>query len=124
MRVTKLTKDELFDAIGLVVDSTYFTFNEKIYKQKFGTPMGSPLSPILADLVMRELEKRALDKIWFHIPLYYRYVDDIILAAPKNLTDYILDTFNSFHNRLQFTKEDSIDDCIPFLDVRLIVKSS
>jgi len=31
-------------------------FNDKFYRQTFGLPMGSPLSPILADLVMQDLE--------------------------------------------------------------------
>jgi len=37
-------------AINFVLSSTYFTFNNKIYKQIFDNPMGSPLSPIMADL--------------------------------------------------------------------------
>jgi len=29
--------------------TTFFSFNNKIYKQAFGAPMGSPLLPIIAD---------------------------------------------------------------------------
>lgn len=35
--------------VKFIMNSTYFTFNSKYYKQSFGTPMGSPLSPIIAD---------------------------------------------------------------------------
>ena len=39
-------KDEFIIGIKLVFNSTYFSFNERTYKQIFGTPIGSPLSPI------------------------------------------------------------------------------
>ena len=41
-----IPKKEFIIAVNLILNSTYFTFNNIIYKQTFGTPMGSPLSPI------------------------------------------------------------------------------
>jgi len=41
-RSTKITKNEFIAAINFVLSSTYFTFSNKIYKQTFGIPMGSP----------------------------------------------------------------------------------
>jgi len=66
------------------LESTYFKFNEIIYKQKFGTSMGSPLSPIIAEIVLQDLEKKALGLLSIEIPFYHRYVDDIALAAPRH----------------------------------------
>jgi len=54
-----LPKIEFFNAINLVLHSTFFTFNNK---QIYGAPMGSPLSPIVADLVLQKLESDILDK--------------------------------------------------------------
>ncbi|KYN11963.1 hypothetical protein ALC57_15856 [Trachymyrmex cornetzi] len=53
---TKISKNKFLTAIQLILDSTYFIFDNKIYRKKFGTPMGSPLSPIMADLVLVTLE--------------------------------------------------------------------
>jgi len=50
---TKIPKTEFINAIKIILDSTYFRFNNMIYKQKFDTPMGSPLSPVI-DIVMQE----------------------------------------------------------------------
>jgi len=61
--------------------------------------MGSPLSPVIADVVLQDLEEKALKKINLNILFYFCYVDDVILVAPSE-TSMILDTFNSFHNRL------------------------
>jgi len=43
-----LPKKEFLGAIQFVLDSTFFSFDNVIYKQSFGTPMGSPISPIIA----------------------------------------------------------------------------
>jgi len=44
--------------------------------------MDSPLSPIVANLVMQGLAKEeALNKVKIELPLYLRYVDDILLIA-------------------------------------------
>ena len=37
------------------MDSAYFKFYNKHSKQIFGIPMGSPISPIIADIVMQDL---------------------------------------------------------------------
>ena len=51
----------------------------------FATPMGSPISPMLADLVLENLEEVVLNKLSFKIYAYYRYVDDTFLIIPKNM---------------------------------------
>jgi len=60
--------------LKFVLSSTSFTFNNIIYKQTFDTPMDSSLSPIIADVVMQDLEENILNRIEFGIPFYYRYV--------------------------------------------------
>ena len=53
-------------------------------------PMGSPLSPILTDIVMQDIEEK---KLPFVVPIPFRYVDDILLAVSKNSYDIILQVF-------------------------------
>jgi len=49
---TPIPQDEFLCAIRFILNSTFFTFNHTTYKQIFGTPMGSPLSPIISDLIL------------------------------------------------------------------------
>jgi len=86
--------------------------------------MGSPLSPIIADLVMQDLETSAIKKLPFDIPFYFRYVDDILLAIPENEIDTTVNVFNSLHDRLQFTYETSINNVINFLNVTVYVEEN
>ncbi|XP_011705916.1 PREDICTED: uncharacterized protein LOC105461126 [Wasmannia auropunctata] len=118
---TTIPFEEFMSAIKFVLTSTFFTFNDVIYKQTYGTPTGSSSSPVIAELVMRDLENKALGAINLELPFYYRYVDDIILAAPSTCISKILDVFNSLHPRLQFTVEYENNRSLSFLDLLLRV---
>jgi len=87
----------MIGAIDLVLSSTSFAFNGKYYEQIYGSPMGSLLSPILADIVMEDLETHCLQKLDFIVHTYYRYVDDIFLITQANKLDSLLNTFNDYH---------------------------
>ena len=53
--------------------------------------MGSPLSPILAVIVMDDLETEQLTKLGFEVLMYFRYVDDILIALPKCKIENVLE---------------------------------
>ncbi|XP_018353058.1 PREDICTED: uncharacterized protein LOC108754896, partial [Trachymyrmex septentrionalis] len=91
--------------------------------QSFGTPMGSPISPVIADLVLRRLETVSLMSVNLDILFYYRYVDDICTALPPSQIDVLLERFNAFHPRLQFTVERG-GKTINFLDVTVSVNNN
>jgi len=69
----KIPEKEFLKAVELIFYLTCFSFDN----QNFKTLMGSPLSPVIADIVMQELENTVLRSINFPIPIYYKYVDDI-----------------------------------------------
>ena len=112
--------DEILLACDLIMDNTFFQFNNKFYKQLFGTPMGSPISGLFADIVMDDLETNCLSQLSFQPTFFHRYVDDIITCIPKNKTNEIINTFNTYNQRLQFTYETEKDESINFLDILLI----
>ncbi|XP_071055083.1 uncharacterized protein [Onthophagus taurus] len=113
-------KDLFFRAISVICDSTYFTFNGVTYKQIFGTPMGSPISPILAQIVMDHVLNKILPTLDFELPFLKKYVDDIITSIPENSLDSILDSFNKFNKYIQFTLERETNNAVPFLDTKVI----
>jgi len=83
-----------------VLNSTYFSFNKTFYRQIVSTLMGSPLSSILANIVLQDIEI-AFDRLSTNISFYFRYVDDILFVAPHNCLEEIKNIFNSFYERLQ-----------------------
>jgi len=100
---TILPKKEFIYATNFVLNSTFFHFNDKYYRQTYDASMSSPLSPIIADLVLQLLEMQILNKLNFKPTFYFRYVDDIVLAAPLFSLNDLLEKFNLFHPRLKLS---------------------
>ncbi|XP_074028848.1 uncharacterized protein [Leptinotarsa decemlineata] len=117
----KLTLSQFIQAIEFLYDSTVFSFSNNIYKQIQGMPMGSPVSPILAQYVMDDLVEACMNKLSFQIPFLKKYVDDFILSIPHNGINEILQVFNHYDELVQFTiEEEDSNRSVPFLDSRLI----
>lgn len=119
---TNIDKTDFVDAVKLVLESTFFVYQGDVYGQTFGVPMGSPLSPVISNVVMEKLEQECrmqLEEKGIHLKLYRRYVDDCMCIARREHIQTIVDTFNSFHDRLQFTVEMEVGGKIKFLDMML-----
>ena len=102
-----------------ICQSTTFQFNGKFYKQIYGVAMGSPIAPLLADVIMNHVIDQALKKINVqNKPIVrWRYVGDIFVAFnDMNALDIFFDTLNSVHNNITFTKELECVDSLAFLD--------
>ena len=52
--------EDIMDLLNLCPTSTYFQYNGKHYKQLHGTAMESPVSVVVAEIVMQNIEKRGL----------------------------------------------------------------
>jgi len=85
--------------------------------------MNSPLSPVISDVVMQDFET-VLNRINCQLTFYYRYVDDIVMAAPRDKIDLIFKTFNDYYNKLKFTIEYEENRSLSFLDLRLIISNN
>ena len=80
--------------------------------------MGSPISPIVANIFMEDFENRALATSSCTPKIWKRFVDDAFTVIRKDQKEVFLDHLDSIHNSIQFTSEDpSEDGSIPFLDM-------
>ena len=94
------------------------------YFQKRGLPMGSLFSPVLANIVMEDLENARLSNLDFEVPVYFRYVDDILIVIPNTHVDHILQIFNTNPLNIEFTFENEFEGAINFLDVTITRKQN
>lgn len=73
---SKLETDDVIELLTECLNNTYFQYNQELFIQNDGCPMGSPISGTVADIFLQKLEKNILPlnpKIIFWKP----YVDDV-----------------------------------------------
>lgn len=116
---TTLSKNEVMKLLKICVKCNYFTWNKRIYRQNNGCPMGSPISPVLAELAMQKFEGIMI-KDNPNFSFYKRYVDDSASAIQQGTQNTVLQYLNSYHDDIQFTYEVEKNKCLPFLDLELI----
>ena len=111
---TTLNINDIVSLLSLRLNATFFSYRGVFYQQVFGTAMGSPVSVIVANLVMEEVEDRALASFPSPSRFRKRYVDD------RRQTSILLQHLNSVELSIQFTLEVKDNDhSLPFLDVLL-----
>lgn len=118
---TAIPAADICSLTELCLRSTYFQFQDSFYEQVEGTAMGSPLSPVVANLFMEALENKALDLSLLRAKMWVRYMDDTFVLWPH--TDDELDAFhehlNSLSPSIQVTREEEKEGTLAFLDVEV-----
>ena len=109
----------LFPLVEHCLTSTYFQFQGEFFEQTSGAAMGSPISPIIADIFMEHFENIILKSAPLKPSTWFRYVDDtfVIWSHGKETLPPFLAFLNAQHPNIKFTMEIEQDNQIPFLDV-------
>ena len=55
---TKLDIEDIISLLNFVLSNNYFVYNDTIYKQIHGCAMGSPVSPVVANLCWKKSKKQ------------------------------------------------------------------
>ena len=123
---TLLSVDDIIELLRFVLTTTYFLFRGNIYKQRFGAAMGSPVSPVVANLYMEFLEQQAIATapILCKPRLWKRYVDDILEIVNEDQVDNLTAHLNQTDptDSIKFTYEKESNNSIPFLDTLIVRK--
>ena len=75
---------EFIKGLEILMGSLYFQNDNAYYKQINGLPIWLSVSPVLADIVLQDLETVFLDRYKKSIKFYGRYVDDLYIIIAKN----------------------------------------
>ena len=101
---TSLSIEEVLELLSLCLNVAVFQWQERIY-QVHGTPMGSPISVVLAELFMHKLEEEIFLNAPYTPIFWKRYLDDIITVLPRDIIYVFLDYINSVNEHITFTVE-------------------
>nr|VZI44606.1 unnamed protein product [Spirometra erinaceieuropaei] len=86
------TAQDLIELMGHCL-KTFFTFEGITYEQIKGTPMGSPISGLIAEAVLQKLEKRLFGE--YKPKFWARYVDDTFVIIDQDKISYYEELLNS-----------------------------
>ena len=115
----KITKRELKQLFSFATSGTHFMFSGSFYDKIDGISMGSPLGPVLANLLMGYHEKKWLQEFdKGKILMYKRYVDDIFcMFENEKDAENFFEFLNCQHKSIKFTLEKESNKFLSFLDV-------
>ena len=104
---------------SIATSQTHFRFNVTVFDQIDGVAMGSPLTPVLANLVLGDHECIWLKNYQGPSNLFYRrYVDDVFCVLNnENYAELFFDFINSQHPNIKFTLEKETNKGMAFFDV-------
>ena len=113
---TTLAEDKVTLSLKICLVTTYFVYRQQHYEQTDGAAMGSPVSPVVANIFMEHIEEIAIQQspspIWF----WKRYVNDTFCFLRRSPVDRVLNHLNSISPSITFTVEQEMEGKIPFLD--------
>ncbi|XP_076028426.1 uncharacterized protein LOC143017522 [Oratosquilla oratoria] len=111
------TDPEVMGLISMCFDSIYFRFRGHIYHHRKGTPMGSPISVVVAEVVMQQFEAELLRTVPQSLKLWVRYVDDVFAVMQDKDIDPFFTRLNSLEPAIQFSMELEVNVVLPLLDI-------
>ena len=81
---TKLNIDDITSLLNFVLSNNYFIFKDNVYKQIDSCAMGTPVSLIVANSCMEEIENQAINATPVPPKIWKRYVDDSFCTIKKD----------------------------------------
>ena len=115
---TSLSIDNITSLLEFCISSTYLSFQGKFNEQVEGAAMGSPLSPIVANLYMENFEVEAIRSAPHPPQVWKRFVGDTFTILQSSKREGFLEYLNSIDQHIQFTAENQREDgAMPFLDI-------
>ena len=112
-RVDKqISSDTLAELADVVLKNNIYEFDEKTFKQKRGTAIGTKFASPYAILFMADFEEKILESFEKKPMIWWRYIVDIffIWELGEESLKVFIEQVNMFHFTIKFTAEYSKEE--------------
>ena len=111
-----ISSDTLTELAEVFLKSNIFEFDEKTFKQKRGTAIGTKFAPPYAIFFMADFEEKMLESFEKKPMIWWRYIDDIFF-----IWEHGEEQVNMFHSTMKFTAEYSKEEVnFLYLNIKVI----
>ena len=86
---THLEIDGIVSLLNFVLSNNYFVFEGQTYKQIHSCAMGSPISPVVANICMEKIEETTIKITPVPPKIWKRFVDDTFSIIKKNAAQLV-----------------------------------
>ena len=111
---TSMSIPQITTLLEFCPTNTYFLFQSKYYERVQGAAMGSPISPLIANIFIEEFEVKALSTCPHPPSLWLRFVDDTFVINKVEHSQALLQHINNQDPHIQFTVEPTQQGSLPF----------
>ena len=112
-----MTVGHIITLLEFSLKNIYLFFQVKVFEQIEGAAMGSPISPIVANLYIKGFEIRAINTNMNPKRIWRRFVDDTFVVERTSDSERFFEHINSIDPLIQFIVEETRPhDSRPFLD--------
>lgn len=111
-------RDFIESLLTAILKHNIFEFNDRMFRQKRGTAMGTKMAPAYANLFMSDLETKFLATRPVQPLLWQRFIDDILIIWPSSEDSLkaLLEDLNANHPTIKYTWQTSEKE-VSFLDL-------
>jgi hypothetical protein len=93
----KYSEADIKSMLGFVVDNIYVVFEDQVFQQSVGIPMGTNCAPLSADLFLYSYEAEFVQKLLRNnnkklavsFNHTFRYIDDVLSINNHNFHNYV-----------------------------------
>jgi len=103
---TSLDIADIKAGLEFCFQSTVFSYKNSLFMQTFGTPMGSCISLLIADIYMEHIEHTAITTFYTAPSLWLRFVCDTFCILNKEHITEFHSHLNTICSHIQFTMEE------------------
>ena len=116
---------QIVQLLEFCLTNTYFLFQGKYYEQVQSAAMGSPISPLIANLFMEEFEVKNLNSCPPPPSLWLRFVNDAFVITKAEHRQPLLQYINNQDPHIQSTVEEPTKQgTLPFLETLVTIESN